>query len=164
MSMILRTSPKLEYLVATEMKWRPIEDTLQSIYNNLRIRTQLLPHRKEALIRRITDVVCLYDVDGKGISLLADAIYVGIKCDVIQYLIQTLNIDVNKCNGFPDPWTLPYPTKFIESFELLRSPLAFHQALLLNKFDMADMLLKYGADIYGKTPYASVSFGLFLSN
>jgi len=149
---IVRGSPKLENLVATELKWRPLEETLQAMYGHLKIRTQLLPHRKDNLARRIPDVACLYDVDGNGCSLVADAIYVGIKCDVINYLIQSLDIDVNRCDCLPSPWCVPYPTKYIESFELLRAPLPFHQSILLNKFDISNMLLTFGADLYGKTP------------
>lgn len=150
-TLVIAQSPRLETLIATELKWRPVEDAFQLKHQHLRVRTQLLPHRKDLIIKRLTEVACLYDVDGTGISLLADAIYVGIKCDVIEYLIRELDIDVNKCGEAPCPWRLPYPTKYIEKFELLRSTLPFHQAVLLNKFDTANMLLKYGADPYKKT-------------
>jgi ankyrin repeat protein len=149
---ILRACKKLEVMVATEMRWRAVEDSLAREYPRTKVIVRLLSHWLEPLKKRRQDVACLYDVDGNGCSLLADAIYVGIKADVIKYMIEEFDMDVNRCGELPPPWVVPYPTKIVENFELLRSPLGFHQALLLNKFDIATLLIEKGADIDLKTP------------
>ena len=76
MHVILQECTKLEVLVATELKWRAVEDSLAKEYPRVKIIVRLLSHWLEPLKKRKGDVQCLYDVDGNGCSLLADAIYV----------------------------------------------------------------------------------------
>jgi len=152
-TLITCQSLRLESLVATELKWKPAEEVLQQQFRSIKVRTQLLPLAQVLIEPRMADVACLYDIDGKGVSLLADAIYVGITCKVIEYLITALEIDVNRCGTLPSPWRLPYPTKYIEGFDLLRAALPFHQAVITNKFDIATLLLSFGANARQKTPY-----------
>jgi hypothetical protein len=68
-------------------------------------------------------------------------------------MIDEFNMDVNRHGCLPDPWMLPYPTKIVESYEQMRSPLGFHQAVLLNKLDIASLLLDRGADPNLVSPY-----------
>jgi hypothetical protein len=143
---VLRTCKNLEVVVATELRWRGVEDNYMARYPKVKVIFRLLSHWLEPIKKRREDVACLYDVDGKGCSLLADAIYVGIKIDVIKYILEEFKINVNRFGCLTPPWVLPYPTKVVESFEQLRAPLALHQALLLNKFDIAGYLIAVGAD------------------
>jgi hypothetical protein len=74
--LVLDECQHLEVVVGTEMRWRIKEEEFAVKYPRTKVILRLLSHWLEPIKKRRGDVACLYDIDGRGCSLLADAIYV----------------------------------------------------------------------------------------
>lgn len=136
---ILSSCTKLELCVATEVMKRYEESSFTQEFPNTRFIFDLLSHQINPIKSKKSFIKCLYNVDGEGCSLIADAIYVGTDVQVLGQIIDEFNIDVNKYNIHPDPWEIPYPMKHKTNKNRMVVPL--HQASLLGFIHIMEYLI-----------------------
>jgi len=142
---ILDECHQLEVFAATEIMKRNEESRYSLEYPRVKFLFDLLSHQISPINSKKHFVHCLYNVDGLGCSLLADAIYVGTELNVLRFIIDEFQIDINKYNIQPDPWKLPYPMKHMTNKN--RLPIPLHQAAMLGYYDITEHLLRVGADV-----------------
>ncbi|XP_049850416.1 uncharacterized protein LOC126322594 [Schistocerca gregaria] len=160
-SILLQSCPKLELLVATEVMQRAEEENYSKMYPNVQLLFDLLSHKIDPINARKKYITALYDVDGKGCSLLADGIYVGMEMSALRHIVKEFNIDPNKCRESPSPWKIPFPMKHLTS--IIRFPLALHQAAAFFEIETVRFLLEIGTDPNLKCPENSGRTALSLS-